>query len=58
MIAALLKMNPRAKLILITGGSFRLQFQSGGEADMQACLTKPFNLRHLLNAVQDVLQAA
>ncbi len=55
-IAVLREMNPKVKIIVVTGAGSALGAPSAGEMGVQAYIKKPFDVAHLLVTLHNVLQ--
>ncbi len=55
-ISVLRQMNPRVKIIVVTGAGSALGAPSASEMGVQAYIKKPFDVAHLLVTLHDVLE--
>jgi PAS domain S-box-containing protein len=55
-ISVLRQLNPNVRIIVATGAGSALGAPPADEMDVQAYIKKPFDLAHLLNTLQQVLQ--
>jgi DNA-binding NtrC family response regulator len=49
-------MNPKVKIIVVTGAGSALGAPSASEMGVQAYIKKPFDVAHLLVTLHDVLE--
>jgi DNA-binding NtrC family response regulator len=55
-ISVLRQLNPNVRIIVATGAGSALGAPPADEMHVQAYIKKPFDLAHLLNTLQQVLQ--